>query len=60
MFGVKDERPTPAHDQRDNIDFVPMSTNKNSLIQLLNIAGVGPIFGPIMGALYGHFYYYCY
>ncbi|ASE35371.1 carbon starvation protein A [Mammaliicoccus sciuri] len=53
MFGVKDERPTPAHDQRDNIDFVPMSTNKNSLIQLLNIAGVGPIFGPIMGALYG-------
>ncbi|QMU09837.1 carbon starvation protein A [Mammaliicoccus lentus] len=53
MFGVKEERPTPAHDQRDNIDYVPMSTNKNSLIQLLNIAGVGPIFGPIMGALYG-------
>lgn len=53
MFGVKDERPTPAHDQRDDIDYVPMSTNKNSLIQLLNIAGVGPIFGPIMGALYG-------
>ncbi|MBM6629355.1 carbon starvation protein A [Mammaliicoccus vitulinus] len=53
MFGVKDERPTPAHDQRDNIDYVPMTTNKNSLIQLLNIAGVGPIFGPIMGALYG-------
>ncbi|WP_323703539.1 carbon starvation protein A [Mammaliicoccus sp. Dog046] len=53
MFGVKDERPTPAHDQRDDIDYVPMTTNKNSLIQLLNIAGVGPIFGPIMGALYG-------
>lgn len=53
MFGVKEERPTPAYDQRDNIDYVPMSTNKNSLIQLLNIAGVGPIFGPIMGALYG-------
>src|SRR5699024_5221957 len=30
-----------------------MNTSKNSLIQLLNIAGVGPIFGPIMGALFG-------
>ncbi|MCG3402076.1 carbon starvation protein A [Staphylococcus massiliensis] len=53
MFGPKNQRPTPAHDQRDNVDFVPMKTTKNSLIQLLNIAGVGPIFGPIMGALYG-------
>ncbi|TDM30951.1 carbon starvation protein A [Macrococcoides canis] len=53
MFGVKDKRPTPAYDQRDNVDFVPMNTKSNALIQLLNIAGVGPIFGPIMGALYG-------
>lgn len=53
MFGPKYDRPTPAHDQRDNVDFVPMKTSSNSLIQLLNIAGVGPIFGPIMGALYG-------
>jgi carbon starvation protein CstA len=30
-----------------------MNSNKNSLIQVLNIAGVGPIFGPILGALYG-------
>ncbi|NJI14737.1 carbon starvation protein A, partial [Staphylococcus agnetis] len=53
MFGPKYDRPTPAHDQRDNVDYVPMKTSSNSLIQLLNIAGVGPIFGPIMGALYG-------
>ncbi|MBU7216710.1 carbon starvation CstA family protein [Staphylococcus gallinarum] len=53
MFGPKEDRPTPAYDQRDNVDYVPMKTSSNSLIQLLNIAGVGPIFGPIMGALYG-------
>ncbi|TVT29727.1 carbon starvation protein A [Salinicoccus cyprini] len=53
MFGPKDDRPTPANHQRDDVDFVPMGKERNSLIQLLNIAGVGPIFGPIMGALYG-------
>ncbi|MFS0576196.1 carbon starvation CstA family protein [Sporosarcina sp. 179-K 3D1 HS] len=53
MFGVKEERATPAYTSGDGVDYVPMSTTKNSLIQLLNIAGVGPIFGPIMGALYG-------
>ncbi|MBL3641699.1 carbon starvation protein A [Bacillus sp. RHFB] len=53
MFGVKSERPTPAYANQDGVDYLPMSTSKNSLIQLLNIAGVGPIFGPIMGALYG-------
>lgn len=53
IFGPKESRPTPAHVNRDNVDYVPMSTPKNSLIQLLNIAGVGPIFGPIAGALYG-------
>lgn len=53
MFGVKEERATPAYTSADGVDYVPMSTSKNSLIQLLNIAGVGPIFGPIMGALYG-------
>ncbi|KXH80858.1 carbon starvation protein A [Sporosarcina sp. HYO08] len=52
-FGVKTERATPAYVNNDGVDYVPMSTSKNSLIQLLNIAGVGPIFGPIMGALYG-------
>lgn len=53
MFGVKDTRATPAYVNQDGVDYLPMSTNTNSLIQLLNIAGVGPIFGPIMGALYG-------
>ncbi|MFS0785235.1 carbon starvation CstA family protein [Shouchella sp. 1P09AA] len=53
IFGVKAARPTPAYANRDDIDYLPMSTPKNSLIQLLNIAGTGPVFGPIMGALYG-------
>ncbi len=53
MFGVKEDRATPAYVNSDGVDYVPMSTSKNSLIQLLNIAGTGPIFGPIMGALYG-------
>jgi len=44
---------TPAHTLEDGVDFVPMNSNKNSFIQILNIAGVGPIFGPILGALYG-------
>ncbi|MFC7063503.1 carbon starvation protein A [Halobacillus seohaensis] len=53
VFGVKDERVTPAYANTDGVDYIPMNTKRNSLIQLLNIAGVGPIFGPIMGALYG-------
>jgi carbon starvation protein CstA len=53
VFGVKEERTTPAYVNADGVDYIPMSTKKNSLIQLLNIAGTGPVFGPIMGALYG-------
>lgn len=53
IFGVKEERATPAYVNSDGVDYVPMSTAKNSMIQLLNIAGTGPVFGPIMGALYG-------
>lgn len=53
VFGVKEERATPAYVNADGVDYIPMSTPKNSLIQLLNIAGTGPVFGPIMGALYG-------
>lgn len=53
MFHARDERPTPALTHADGVDYVPMGAGRNSLIQLLNIAGVGPIFGPIMGALYG-------
>ncbi len=53
IFGIKEMRQTPAYSMKDGVDYIPMGTNRNSLIQLLNIAGVGPIFGPIMGALYG-------
>ncbi|MBS4196932.1 carbon starvation CstA family protein [Lederbergia citri] len=53
VFGVKENRKTPAYTLADGLDYVPMGKQRNSLIQLLNIAGVGPIFGPIMGALYG-------
>lgn len=53
IFHSKAERETPAYTKTDGVDYVPMGTKKNSLIQLLNIAGVGPIFGPILGALYG-------
>lgn len=48
-----DDRPTPAIANEDGIDFVPMSTWRIFLIQLLNIAGLGPIFGAITGALWG-------
>ncbi len=48
-----DDRQTPAIRLNDGVDFVPMSKWKNSLIQLLNIAGTGPILGPIQGILFG-------
>lgn len=53
IFGINEKRQTPAHTKQDGVDYVSMSTPKVYLVQLLNIAGVGPIFGPIMGALYG-------
>jgi carbon starvation protein CstA len=46
-------RATPAMSMADGVDYVPMPTWKIFLIQLLNIAGLGPVFGPILGALYG-------
>lgn len=45
--------PTPAITKRDGVDFVPLPTWKVFLIQLLNIAGLGPIFGAIGGAIWG-------
>lgn len=53
VFGARPERTTPAHTMADGVDYVHMHPTKLWLIQLLNIAGVGPVFGPIMGALYG-------
>lgn len=47
------ENETPAHSIQDGIDYVPMSKNRNALIHLLNIAGMGPIIGAIQGILFG-------
>ena len=52
VFGP-DNRPTPAYRLQDGMDYIPMPTWKIFMIQFLNIAGTGPIFGAIMGALYG-------
>ena len=48
-----DDRPTPAVTVNDGVDFVPMKTWKAFLVQLLNIAGTGPIFGALMDAVFG-------
>lgn len=48
-----DDRSTPATSMRDGVDYVPMKIWKNALVELLNIAGTGPILGPILGILYG-------
>lgn len=48
-----DERLTPAVAINDGVDCVPMKTWKAFLVQLLNIAGTGPIFGALMGAVFG-------
>ncbi len=53
LFGSDPGRPTPAITEEDGIDFIPLPPAKIFLIQLLNIAGLGPIFGAILGALYG-------
>ena len=53
VFGIDPSRETPAMTQTDGIDFVPMSTWRVFLIQFLNIAGMGPIFGAIMGIMFG-------
>lgn len=44
---------TPSMEHPDGVDYVPMGNAKVFLIQLLNIAGTGPIFGPLMGACFG-------
>lgn len=52
VFGC-DNRPTPAVTMNDGVDYVEMPTWKVFLIQLLNIAGTGPIFGALSGAVFG-------
>lgn len=53
VFGIDENFKTPAYTKTDGVDYVPMDSNRGSLVQLLNIAGLGPIFGPIAGALWG-------
>ena len=53
MFGPDPSRKTPAVTKADGVDFIPMPTWKVFMIQFLNIAGTGPIFGAIMGAKFG-------
>ncbi len=48
-----DNRPTPANAKRDGVDFVVLPRWKNALIQLLNIAGIGPVIGVILGIKFG-------
>ncbi|MBR3017375.1 MAG: carbon starvation protein A [Clostridia bacterium] len=48
-----DGRKTPAYAKQDGVDFIPLPTWKAFLVQLLNIAGTGPIFGALMGACFG-------
>ena len=52
LFGITEEK-TPAFTKNDGVDFVPISKNRNCLIHLLNIAGMGPIIGAIQGILFG-------
>lgn len=56
-FGPDNDRLPPAITINDGVDFVPMPTWKVFLIQLLNIAGTGPIFGALSGALFGPIVY---
>ncbi len=53
VFSPSAERKTPAYSMRDDVDYLPMQTWRVFLIQFLNIAGTGPIFGAILGILYG-------
>jgi carbon starvation protein CstA len=53
VFRPDSNRPTPAIEKADGVDYIAMPTWKVFMIQLLNIAGTGPIFGAIMGAKFG-------
>lgn len=53
IFGVDAKRETPAVKLRDDVDFMPLPAWRIFLIQFLNIAGLGPIFGAIAGAMFG-------
>ena len=48
-----DDRPVPSKTRFDGVDFLPLPHWKNMLIQLLNIAGIGPVIGVILGVKFG-------
>ncbi len=52
-FGIEPERQTPAYAKEDGVDYQPMGRWRVFLIQFLNIAGTGPIFGAILGIQFG-------
>ena len=51
--GIDPDRQTPAYKLKDDVDYVPMPVWRVFLIQFLNIAGLGPIFGAVAGAMWG-------
>ena len=53
FLGADPARKTPAYEMADGVDYQPMPTWKVFVIQFLNIAGLGPIFGAVTGAAYG-------
>ena len=53
VFGVNEKRETPAVRLADGVDYVELDWKKAFLIQFLNIAGLGPIFGAVAGAIWG-------
>ena len=53
VFGIDDKRSTPAYRLHDGVDYIPMPSWRVYLIQFLNIAGTGPIFGAILGIMFG-------
>lgn len=53
VFGASQKRKTPAVQYADGVDYVVLPPLKIFLIQFLNIAGLGPVFGAILGAVYG-------
>lgn len=53
IFVIDKNKKTPAHYMNDGVDYIPLPLWKTFLIQFLNIAGLGPIFGAVAGAMWG-------
>ena len=53
IYGVRKDRAMPCTTREDGVDYVRMPSWRVFLVQLLNIAGLGPVFGALAGCLYG-------